>query len=263
MKRITLLLLVACAATAVSAGEYTEKTIRYGIGETAFESTIVWKPGPAPSRPGILIVPNWMGPTPESLDKAKSVAGDGFVVMMVDMYGTRVRPENSEEAGKAAGVVRADRELMRARANRALDEFLAAEDVPLDKNRIAAIGFCFGGGTILELGRSGTEIDAVISFHGDLLSPTLGEDAGKTKASVLVLHGADDPFVPQDHVQTFVEAMRATDVDWQLVQFANTVHSFTDPNASWPGQAEYHPQSAERAFEYMDELLEEIWELDD
>jgi dienelactone hydrolase len=93
-----------------------------------------------------------------------------------------------------------------------------------------------------------------------LLSPTLESDAKQVTGKVLVLHGADDPYVPQDHVSQFIAAMQATDVDWQLVQFSNTVHSFTDPLANAAGQAEYNPVAARRAFEYMEELLEEIWD---
>ena len=239
-------------------GEFEEKSVSYAIGDTTFESTIVWHAG-GESRPGILMVPNWMGPTAASLAKAKKVAEEGYVVMMVDMYGTGIRPKDSGEAAAAAGAVRADRSLMRARAAKALEVFRAEEGIPLKSDKVAAIGFCFGGGTILELARSGADLDAVISFHGDLMSPTLATDSGNITAKVLVLHGAADPYVPQGHVQAFVEAMLATDADWQLVQFSNTVHSFTDPLANNPGGAMYNPVSAKRAFEYMEELLEGIW----
>jgi dienelactone hydrolase len=234
------------------------KTISYELDGVTFESVITWDGHTSEARPGILMVPNWMGPTATSLKKAQSVAGEDYVVMMVDMYGVDVRPQNSDEAGAAAGVVRGDRAMMRARGLKALEQFLSQEDIPLKKNNIAAIGFCFGGGTVLELARAGADLDAVVSFHGDLLSPTLESDSGNITAKVLVLHGADDPFVPQDHVSAFMTAMQATDVDWQLVQFSGTVHSFTDPTASWPGQAEYNPVSAKRAFGYMNALFGEI-----
>lgn len=236
-----------------------EETVFYTVGETRMESTVVWE-ADGGERPGILMVPNWMGPTAASLEKAKKVARGGYAVMMVDMYGVEVRPENAREASAAAGVVRADRELMRARAGEALEQFRAMKNVPLDADRVAAIGFCFGGGTVLELGRAGAEVDAIISFHGDLLSPTLEEDAGNITADVLVLHGADDPYVPQEDVERFIEVMRQTEVDWQLIQYSNTVHSFTDPLADSPGQADYQPESARRAFAAMEQLLSASWE---
>lgn len=245
----------------VTFGSWVEKPLRYEFDGTTFEGTLVFNTEGKDSRPGILMVPNWMGPTEVSLEKAKEVAGSDYVVMMVDMYGVEVRPANSDEAGTAAGKVRGDREMMRARAAKALEILRAqAENTPLDASRIAAIGFCFGGGVVLELGRTGAELDAIVTFHGDLNSPTLAADAAKTVAKLLILHGADDPFVPQEDVRNFIEVMRQTEVDWQLVQFSGTVHSFTDPAAAWPGKAEYHPNSARRAFRMMRGLFAEIWE---
>lgn len=235
-----------------------EETVRYSLDGKDFVSTVVWEAG-GEGRPGILMVPNWMGPTEASLEKARQVAKDGYVVMMVDMYGVAVRPENAEEASEAAGAVRSDREQMRARAGEGLEQLRKMEEIPLDADKVGAIGFCFGGGTVLELGRSGADLDAIISFHGDLLSPTLEADAGQTEASVLVLHGADDPYVPQEHVEQFVAAMQDTEVDWQLIQYGNAVHSFTDPQAAAPGEAEYDADTARRAFGAMEQLLEELW----
>jgi dienelactone hydrolase len=155
--------------------------------------------------------------------------------------------------------VRGDRALMRARAKKALEVFKKeGETLGLDGERIAAIGFCFGGGTVLELGRSGADVDAIVSFHGDLASPTLAADAGNTKAKVLVCHGADDPYVPQKDVQGWVAAMQATDVDWQLIQYSGTVHSFTDPLAD-SDAARFNAKSANRAYAAMRALFGEIW----
>lgn len=262
MKRTIQFSLLAClsiAASSLHGHGYMEKEVSYNMGDKTFTGTVTWDDHSAKQRPGILMVPNWMGPTEASLKKAQFVASMGYVVMMVDMYGTDVRPQNSKEAGEAAGAVRGDRALMRERSLKALSEFRALEGIPLKDNDIAAIGFCFGGGTVLELARAGADVDAVISFHGDLVSPTLESDSSNVTAKVLVLHGAEDPLVPQDDVQAFVAAMLPTEADWQLIQFSNTVHSFTDPNASMAGTAEYNPRSASRAFEYMEELLEEMW----
>ena len=258
MKRLSCVFAVLFVTVSLQASGFGQKLIEYRLGGDTFQSTVVWQEGGA-ERPGILMVPNWMGPTEASLEKARKVAAMGYVVMMVDMYGTEVRPKDASEASAAAGFVRADRALMRARAGQALEQFLSADGIPLDADRIAAIGFCFGGGTVLELARAGADVDAVISFHGDLISPTLESDSGKITAKVLVLHGADDPYVPQEHVQAFISTMLTTDADWQLVQYSNTVHSFTDPLAASPGAAEYNPVSAARAFAAMQDLFQEIW----
>lgn len=246
------LLLTAAALNA----DFIEQKIAYTIGDTTFESVLVYDKDIDEPAPAVLMIPNWMGVTPEAIEKAKLLADDDYVFFVVDMYGADVRPKNPGEAGQAAGKVRGDRAMMRERAQKALDVFLA-QQAPIRKTDTAAIGFCFGGGAVLELGRSGADLDAIVSFHGDLVSPTLEADAGQTKASVLVLHGANDPYVPQSDVQQFVDAYVKTDVDWQLVQFSNTVHSFTNPQANTPGQSQYNKLSCDRAYEYMEELFEE------
>lgn len=242
-------------------GDFKITAFEYLHEGTRFEATIVTPLDAAGPLPGILMVPNWMGPTEASLDKAMKVAGDAYVVMMVDMYGVAVRPQNAAEAGAAAGLLRGDRALMRARAAKALEEFRARADrVAMDPARVAAIGFCFGGGTVLELGRAGADLDAVVSFHGDLLSPTLADDAGRTTAKVLVLHGAADPYVPQSDVEEWISVMLGTEVDWQLYQYAGAVHSFTNPAANSPGQSHYDARTAARAFASMAALFAEIWD---
>lgn len=253
------LLAIASFTTLLNATDLKTKVVRYELDGTLFESTIVYQNDHDTTKPGILMVPNWMGPTADSLEKAKKVAGDKYLVMMVDMYGVDTRPSNGQEAGAAAGAVRNDRPLMRARSAKALEIFKSeGKGLGLDKERIAAIGFCFGGGTVLELGRSGADIDAIVTFHGDLLSPTLEADASKTAAKVLVLHGADDPYVPQSDVATFVSVMQETGVDWQLVQYSDTVHSFTNPGAN-SGGSRYNELSAKRSFSAMNALFDEIW----
>ncbi|MDQ8199323.1 dienelactone hydrolase family protein [Pelagicoccus enzymogenes] len=260
MKKILLLpILLSISASLFAKADFQSKTVRYQLDGTTFESTIVYSKDGDSSKPGILMVPNWMGPTEGSLQKAAKVASDKYIVMMVDMYGVQTRPSNGQEAGAAAGAVRADRDLMRARSAKALSVFKSeAKELGLNANKVAAIGFCFGGGTVLELGRSGAELDAIVSFHGDLLSPTLAEDAASTQAKVLVLHGADDPYVPQSDVETFVKTMQGTNVDWQLVQYSDTVHSFTNPEANSDG-ARYNAISSQRAFAAMEALLAEAW----
>ncbi len=256
--RTTLTALLLCATAFAQSAPQT-KTVHYELDGTKFESVIIHQGTPDKPKPGILMVPNWMGPTAASLEKAKRVAGTDYLVMMVDMYGIDVRPTNGGEAGAAATKIRNDRTMMRARAAKALEVFLSeGKALGLDTTKVAACGFCFGGGTVLELGRSGAKLDAIISFHGDLLSPTLEKDAGKTTAKVLVCHGADDPYVAQKDVQQFVDVMRATKVDWQLLQFSGTVHSFTDPTSDSDG-ARYNERSAKRAFAAMHELLRAVW----
>ncbi len=240
--------------------------VDYELNGTDFQGMLIYDPNTeGQSLSGIVMYPNWMGPTENAYTKAEMIANDEFAVFVADMYGKDVRPNSSSEAGAAAGAVRGDRALMRERALKAIEVFdgLASEH-PIDPEKTLAIGFCFGGGTVLELARSGTDaVEGVVSFHGDFKSPTLAEDADQIKIPQLILHGADDPYVPQADVQTFIAAMQAGGVDdWTLVQFSGAVHSFTNPEASSDG-SRYHARTAERAFEMMEDFAEEVLGLED
>ncbi|HKK18257.1 MAG TPA: dienelactone hydrolase family protein, partial [Opitutales bacterium] len=245
---------------------WVHEKIAYQLGGENFRGHLVYNQDAAMGRqnlPAIFMVPNWMGPDkPSTLKKAKEIAGDEFAVFVADMYGVDLRPANAKEAGEAAGFVRGDRGLMRARAAKGIEVFRAtAQTHPINSDKMLGIGFCFGGGTLLEYARSGAEnLKGIVSFHGDLASPTLDADADQVKIPLIVLHGADDPYVPQSDVQAFIGAMRDGEVDdWTLVQFSNTVHSFTDPSADSDG-ARYQPRSAKRAFEMMDDFAKEVLE---
>lgn len=230
----------------------------YEIDGETFEGLLVYDDAITTPRPGLVMVPNWLGVSDRSAEKAARAAGEKYVVFMADLYGKAVRPSNPDEAKAAATSVRSDRPLMRKRTQAAVDAFKAQQDVALDKEKMAAIGFCFGGGAILELARSGADLNAFVSFHGNLDTPN-PEDAKQIKAPVLVLHGADDPAVPKEQVDGFVAEMKAADADWQLVSYGNAVHSFTDPYANVPGRNEYNPAVATRSFQAMNDLLDEVF----
>lgn len=249
--------LVVLGFAAAARGAPVEREVSWRIDATDFAGTLVYDDAGPPRRPGIVMVPNWMGPTPAATAMAHRIAARDYVVLVVDMYGTAVRPANPDQAGAAAGAVRADRAVMRARINKAVDVLIAqAPTAPLDPRRVAAVGFCFGGGTVLELARGGRDIAGVVSFHGNLDTP-LPARAGAIPAAVLVLHGADDPFVPPADVDAFAREMRAAGADWQLVSYGGAVHSFAEPDAAMPGKAEYHPLVARRAFAAMRAFLAE------
>lgn len=260
MKTLLMTLLLGLTWCISAKAEIVTMSVGYTIDGEAYEGVLVFDAASPSLRPGVMMVPNWMGPSEQSVEKAARVAQDRYVVFMIDMYGRNIRPANTDEAAAAAGAVRSNRELMRKRVNAGLETFMGlADQAPLDVTRMAAIGFCFGGGTVLELARSGAELDGVVSFHGNLDTPDAG-DAANIAAKVLVLHGADDPLVPDEHVQDFVQEMRAGGVDWQLIHYGGAVHSFTDPYAAMPGTAEYHPVVAQRAFSAMGQFFDELFE---
>lgn len=209
-----------------------------------------------PATRSLLLVPNWMGINEANLAQARLVAERGYTVYVVDMYGKSVRPTTMQEAGAAAGGVKSNKEAMRARISAARTTLLNQSTVKINPDKLAAIGFCFGGTVALELARSGAPVPAVVSFHGGLATQEVASK-DTLKSKVLVLHGADDPNVPPKEVDAFEAEMRAAGADWQLVAFGGAVHSFTDPDANFKGSAEYHPVVAKRAYAMMDDFLTE------
>ncbi len=252
------LLAVALLAATPALAKMVSKPVAYEIGTTKFEGVLLFDDSTKTPRPGLVLVPNWLGINAANLKQAEEVAGQKYVVFVVDMFGKTGRPKNMEEAGKLAGALKGDRKLMRQRMNKALEVLLADKTAPLAAGKIGAVGFCFGGTSALELARSGAKIGAVVSIHGGLGSPTPA-DAKAVVAKVLALHGADDPNVPPEEVAGFEDEMRKAGVDWQLVAFGNTVHSFTDPEANTPGKSQYNPKVARRAYEMMNNFFAEAF----
>jgi dienelactone hydrolase len=175
---------------------------------------------------------------------------------VADIYGKNVRPKDAKEAGKAAGAMKGDIPLLRKRANAAMASL--RKQAGVDTTRIAAMGFCFGGTTALEMGRSGAQLKGVISIHGNLNTPK-PEDGKKIQGKVLVLHGAEDPFVPPEQIKNFMDEMRAANLDWQMVYYGGAVHAFTNPKAgSDPKKGTaYHPKADQRAFQALKNFLAE------
>src|SRR6266850_4693467 len=181
---------------AIGADVKTE-TVEYKQGDTTLEGFIAYDGAQNGKRPAVLIAHQWKGLTDYEKKRARMLAEMGYNVLAIDVYGKGVRADNPKDAAALAGKYKADRALLRARVLAGL-EFLKANE-RTDARRVAAVGYCFGGTTVLELAGSGAEILGVVSFHGALNTPT-AEDASRIKGKVLALHGADDPFVPAPEV---------------------------------------------------------------
>ncbi|MCY1389557.1 Dienelactone hydrolase family protein [compost metagenome] len=258
MNRLLLSSLLLVFAAPTWAAMVTQK-VPYEIDGKPFEGTLVYDDAVQTPRPGLLMVPNWMGVTTAAAEQAKLIAGQRYVIFIADMYGKDIRPGSPEEARAAATAVRSDRPLMRKRALAGVEALKAqAAKVPLAPASLGAIGFCFGGGSVLELARSGAQLKGFVSFHGNLDTPNPA-DARNIRAPVLVLHGADDPAVPKTQVDAFTAEMTAAKVDWQLVSYGGAVHSFTEPGANVPGRNEYNPKVATRAYQAMNDLFDEVF----
>ena len=248
-------LMITGAATAEAA--LRTEPVEYRHGETVLEGYLAYDDAATTPRPGVLVVHEWMGLGPYAKRRAEQLAQLGYVAFAVDMYGKGARATDHDEAAKLSGVYRSDRQLMRGRILAALE--VLQRDERVDATRIAAIGYCFGGMTVLELARSGAEIAGVVSFHGGLDTPH-PEDAKQIKARVLVLHGADDRFVTQDQVTAFEREMREAGVSYRLIQYPGAVHSFTvreagdDPST---GMA-YNQAADEQSWQAMTEFLADV-----
>lgn len=228
------------------------KPVEWEVGKERFSGYLVYDDASSDKRPGLVMVPNWMGVSDLAVERAKDVAGSDYVVLVADVYGKNVRPKDAQEAGAAARAAFSDGgRTLRARVNAAVGVLKAQASVaPLDPARIGAFGFCFGGTTVLELARSGASIAGVVSFHGDLETymPT-GDSAINT--SVLVLNGADDVGVSDAQIVAFKKEMDAAGADWQFVNFSGAVHCFTQPESQGPGNCTYNERAAKRAFLMM------------
>ncbi len=209
-------------------------------------------------RPGVLIIHEWTGLGDYVKERAEQLASDGYVVFAMDMYGRGIRPTTPQEAGAEASKYRSNRQLMRNRAVASLDQLKAHRLT--DPDRVAAIGYCFGGGAALELARSGADVSGVVSFHGNLDTPN-PDDARNIQAKVLVLHGADDPFVPKESIEAFHDEMRNAGVDWQMVYYSGAVHSFTNPaSGNDPSRgAAYNEVADKRSYRAMIDFFEELF----
>lgn len=253
------LVLAALAFGGVAEGKVKTETILYRQGETALEGYLAIPEGGGDARrPGVIVVHDWSGPGPYAHKRAEMLAEAGYVALAIDIYGQGVRPTTVEERAKQAGIYRSDRALMRARAQAGLEALRKRPEV--DPARIAAIGYCFGGGVVLELARSGADVKGVVSFHGNLDTPR-PEDAKQIRGSVLVCHGADDPYVPAEQVAAFHEEMRAAGVDYEFIAYGGAVHSFTHTEAgNDPSKgAAYQERADRRSWQAMLRFFSEIF----
>jgi dienelactone hydrolase len=223
-----ILSLFATTALAAKPVKIETGAIVYKMGPGTFEGLVARPAKKAGKLPAILMIHNWMGVTAETKKQAERMASLGFVVLAADIYGQGVRPKTREEAAALAGKFKADRPLFREHLNHGLKALTSQPGV--DPSRVFAVGYCFGGTGVLELARSGADVKGVVSFHGGLDSPSPA-DGAHIKAKVLVLHGADDPFVKLDDIVAFQKELRDHKVDWQMISFGGAVHSFTDTGA--------------------------------
>ena len=210
------------------------------------------------TRPGIVVVHDWMGPGEYSDLRVRMLAELGYVAFAVDMYGLGNYPADPGEAGKIAGMFKNHRDLMRERAEAGY-EILKSHPLT-DPASTGAMGYCFGGTVALEMGRAGLPLKGIVTFHGGLDNPDPGA-AANIRGKVLVLHGADDPHVPPEEVQAFRNEMDAAGADYEFIAYEGAVHAFTQKEAGHePSKGVAYNAEADRAsWERMRDFWKEVF----
>lgn len=242
---MALALIGLCSIGSANAAIKTQ-VVEYKQGDAVLEGFLAYDDAVQGKRPGVLVVDEWGGLVDYGKMRAEMLAKLGYVAFAADIYGKGIRPTTPQAKGQEMGKYMKDRALLRARSEAGLQQL--EKNPMVDTKRIGAIGFCFGGAAVLELARSGADIAGVVTFHGALGNPTPADD-NNIKAKVLVLHGADDPVVNKAQVDAFEKNMQATKVDWQVVLYSHTLHSFTNKLSNDPAHgAQYNAESDQRSW---------------
>jgi dienelactone hydrolase len=231
--------------------------IEYHDASTLLEGFCVYDAATHSKKPAVLIAHDWSGKNEFAMQKAEKLAALGYVGFALDMYGKGVTGKTTEEKSALIQPFVQDRNLLKQRVQAALYAVKTLEIV--DATRIAAIGFCFGGMCVLDLARSGADINGVVSFHGLLQAPN---EALTTpiKAKILALHGYDDPMVTPDHVRAFADEMTGAKADWQLHMYGHAKHAFANPAANDTNLGTvYNKLADQRSWQAMQNFLNEIF----
>lgn len=260
MRRHCLVLVSLFALSASAHAAMQARPVEWTLDDTTFSGVLVYDDANADKRPGIVMVPNWMGVNDNAIATAKKIAGRDHVVLLADVYGKGVRPNDDGEALAQVKKVYSDGGItLRKRVAQAVSALQAqAGSAPLDADRIGAVGFCFGGSAVLELARTGASLAGVVSFHGDLGTYQPGD--GSIVAPLLVLNGAADASVPDAQIAGFEKEMDAVGADWQFVNFSGARHCFAEPeNADNPPEdnCRYDERAAGRAYRMMEAFFDE------
>jgi len=234
------------------------QTLEYSDGKRKFLGYLACEAPRSASRPGIVVFPEAFGLGDHARRRAEQLAQLGYVALAADINGDGALYEDMAQLGPLIQSLYADRADWRARARAALDALLAQPSV--DAGRTAAIGYCLGGTTALELARSGAPLAVVATFHAGLIAE-LPEDAGRNRASVLICHGAEDPLVKTEVLEAVTAELRRDKVDWQIVHYGNTVHSFTNPEADRRGlpALAYNERADRRSWAAMRQVFDEAF----
>lgn len=254
---------LALAAAVALHAKIVTKPVAYEHAGTKLEGYLAYDDASASAdkkSPGVLVVPEWWGLTAYAKSRAEQLAHLGYVAFAADMYGAGVTTADAKKANELAAQFYG-KPLMAERAQAGLDQLLASGLVQADK--VAAIGYCFGGSTVQALAYSGAPLAGIVSFHGGLI-PVPAEAAARTKAKILVCHGAIDGFVSSEALAAFTKAMNDGKFDYQFISYAGAVHAFTNPGADELGKLNhipvaYNAAADQRSWGHMKQFFKEVF----
>ncbi len=211
-----------------------EEPVTYRDGATTLKGFVVYDDAVKGKRPGIILVHEWWGITKHMHNEARRFAQQGYMAFIADMYGDAKTADNPKDAGALAGGVMKDPKTMESRFNAARAEL--AKQPTVDGSKIGASGYCFGGAVVINMARAGADLAAAAGFHASLGLNTPAPAPGTVKAKVLVLNGADDPFVKPEQYAALKKDMEAAKADYRVVEYPAAVHAFTNPEATEAGK---------------------------
>jgi dienelactone hydrolase len=263
MTRMILVLFIALGMISIMApaadAKVVGKPVAYKDGDVELEGYLAYDDSKDGPRPGVLVVHEWWGLNDYAKKRADMLAELGYVAFAADMYGKGVLAKDAKTAGKLAGGVRGDKAAWMKRAKAGLDQLTAVKQC--DPKRLAGIGYCFGGSTVLNMALDGMDLDAVVSFHGALPNDFTVAQAKSAKATLLICHGAKDAFIKDEVIAKFRSMLDEAGTDYIFEYYAGAVHSFTNPEADAakvPGLA-YQRAADVRSWAHMRQLFDEVF----
>ena len=241
--------------------EVITKEVDYSDGETKMKGYIAYDDSVKGKRPGIIVVHEWWGHNDYAKRRARMLAKLGYSAIALDMYGNGKTASHPKDAGMFSGEVKKNMNVAEKRFMAAYK--LLQEQDNIAKDKIAAIGYCFGGGIVLEMARRGVDLDGVVSFHGSLGTKEPAS-IGKVKAKVLVLNGKADPFVKNESITAFKKEMKAAKVDFKFINYSGAKHAFTNPEADELGNKfkiplAYNAKADKKSWSEMKRFLTNIF----
>jgi dienelactone hydrolase len=258
MKRsLFLFIVIFILSTGTALAKVVSQPLAYTHDGVSLEGFLAFDDAVSGKMPGILVVHEWWGLNDYVRGRAEKLAGMGYVAFAVDMYGKGKSTEHPDQASAWMKEINANMDQWLKRAMAGLE--VLKKQPQVDTKRLAAIGYCFGGATVQVLAYGGADLKGVVSFHGSLI-PASAEQAERTQAKILICHGAADPFNKPDLLATYVTAMNASSIDWQLVAYGGARHGFTNPAANKHGMAAlaYNPSADRHSWQQMTYFFNEV-----